>query len=248
MLSASSVTTFLRCGVQWEFAYVKRIRSAPTIKQIIGIGAHDAFEQNLAAKMVTKIDLPESVVRDAFSDSYDHLLGDVEVPAEDPGVAKDQGLRLVSKQHTEIAPGIQPVLVEAPIQFEINGVIWTGTLDLKDGKGVVRDWKTSVRKPSSPAQYQLAMTGYAIGARELTGEIETDVQLDFLVRYKKQEPGYYPIPSGGPIPDSAYAQFANIVGRVQQLIMAGRFVPNGLQNNACSWCGYRDICPDYNQR
>lgn len=251
MLSASSVATFLRCGVQWEFAYVKKVISPPTVRQALGIAAHDAFEENLLTKMVTKVDLPEELVLDAFSDSYDRQVDDMKGffdPKDPPGTAKDQGIKLVQKQHREISPGIEPMLVEAPIQFEINGVIWTGTIDFVDGKLRVRDWKTGARKPQSAANYQLAMTGYALGFRELSGQTEADVQLDFLIRYKKQEPGYFPIPSGGPVPDRAIQVFSDTVGLVQEAVLAGRFIPNGLQNNACSWCGYTAICPYYNQR
>lgn len=246
MLSASSVTTFLRCGVQWEYAYVKKVRARPTVKQVLGISAHEAFEHNLLTKQVTKIDLPEDVVLDIFSTAYDRQVYDATYDEDDPPEdAKDQGVKLVRKQHLEIAPSIEPMLVEAPIQFEINGVIWTGTIDFVDGKLRVRDWKTSKRKPSSASNYQLAMTGYALGFRQMTGQIESDIQLDFMVRYKKQDPAYYPVPAGGPVPDRAIHMFAETVARVQELIMAGHFVPNGLQSNACSWCGYREICPFY---
>lgn len=249
MLSASSVATFLRCPTQWDFAYVKKIRSPPTVRQAVGIAAHDAFEENLLTKMVTQVDLPVEFVKDAFSDSYDTMVGEMGGIFEEkdpPGTAKDQGIAIVEKQHLEIAPSIVPVLVEAPIQFEINGIIWTGTIDLVDGRGRLRDWKTSAKKPSSGANYTLAMTGYALGYREMTGEIETDVQLDFFVRYKKQEPGYFPIPAGGPVSDRAVLVFADIVSRVQAAIMTGVFPPHGLQNNSCSWCGFRDICPYFN--
>lgn len=202
----------------------------------------------MLTKVVTEIDLPEDYVLDVFSTAYDEQVREVHDPQEDPGAAKDQGIRLVSLQHNEVAPGIQPVLVEAPIQFEINGMVYSGTLDFSDSRGRVRDWKTTARKPSNPNSYQLAMTGYALGYRELTGETETDIQLDFFVRYKKKEPAYYPIPAGGPVPDRAIAIFADTVARAHDAIMAGRFVPNGLASNACSWCGFRDICPYYNQR
>lgn len=253
MLSASSVATFLRCQHQWELAYVYKIRALPTIRQAVGIAAHDAFETNLLTKMVTQVDLPEELVLDAFSDSYDAQVDEMKGsfdPKDPPDRAKDQGIEIVRKQHREVSPEVTPVLVEAPIQFEINGVIWTGTLDLVDGKGRLRDWKTSQRKPSSAANYQLAMTGYALGYREMTGEVETDVQLDFFVRYKKQPPGYFPIPSGGPVPDRAISTFAEITAKTQEAIMSGIFVPNGLQNNACSWCGYAasGACRYYNPR
>jgi RecB family exonuclease len=253
MLSASSVSTYLRCGKQWEFAYVQKIKAPPTVRQALGIAAHEAFEENMLTKMVTQIDLPLEAVQAAFSDSYDRQVLDMEGvydPDDPPARAKDQGIQLVSMQHRDIAPGIMPLLVEQPIQFEINGVIWTGTIDLVDGRYVLRDWKTSQRKPSSTASYLLAMTGYALGYRQASGQIESDVQLDFMVRYKKKEPAYYPVPSGGPVPDHAIHSFADTVGRVQAAIMSNIFLPNGPQSFACSWCGYgaAGLCPYYDPR
>lgn len=248
ILSASSITTFLRCGVQWEYGYVKQIKAAPTVKQSLGIAAHEAFEENMLGKLVSTIDLPEQAVLDVFSGAYDRLLLEVEDPAEDPGQAKDQGVRLIQKQHREIAPGIMPVLVEAPILIEVDGIPYSGSIDLTDDKGRVRDWKTSARKPTDGGTYQLAMTGYALGYRSLTGLVETDVQLDFLVRYKVKDPAYYPIPAGGPVSDGAVAVFADTVARVYEAINAGRFTPNGLTSGACSWCGYKAMCPYYNNQ
>lgn len=253
VLSASSMATFLRCGKQWEFAYVHQLRIPPTVKQSIGIAAHGAWEENLLVKMSAHVDLPEEAVVAAFTDEYDRLAEDFVDPDEDPGAAKDQGVRLIQKHHRDIAPGIIPLLVEQPVKFEINGIPYTGTLDyahdLTDPGGPKRvrvgDWKTSARKPSNGGTYSLGMTGYALGYRHLTGETEALVQLDYLVRYKRQDPAYYPIPSDGPVSDRAIAVFADTVAAVYEAIQANRFLPNGLSSGACSWCGFRKICPHY---
>ena len=250
ILSASSVSTFLRCGLQWEFAYAKRVRRPPTVKQQLGIASHSAYEQDMLVKLATGDNAAEDVVLDVFSDEYDKAWQDgflnlKEDPdeEEDPASAKDQQIRVIQKQHREIAPLIVPVLVEEPFIYTVNGVTYSGTMDLADSEKKVRDWKNVSKKPSGDGGYTLGMVGYAIGYRHLMGVRESEVQIDFLVRYKKKEPGYFPASSGGPISDEGISAFASTVERVYESIMHGNFVANGLQNNACSWCGYADICP-----
>jgi hypothetical protein len=196
------------------------------------------------------VNAAEDVVLDVFSDEYEErrrqgflTLKDDPEDEEDPQKAKDQQIRVIQKQHREIAPLIVPVLVEEEFIYTINGVDYAGTLDLFDAAGKLRDWKNVAKKPSGDSGYGIGMVGYAVGYRHLSGQRESEVQIDFLVRYKKQEPGYFPVSSGGPITDEAISSFASVVERVYETIMAGKFVANGLQNNACSWCGFRDICP-----
>lgn len=256
ILSASSVATFLRCGKQWEFAYVHRERRPPTVKQALGLASHDAYDQDMTAKLATGENLPEALVLDAFSTEYDRLALEFEKPDEDPGSAKDQQIKVVRKYRTDLAPLIEPVMVEESFIIEVNGLTYSGTLDLASIHRVkpdstrikVRDWKNTAQKPSDGGNYTFGMVGYALGYRVLTGDIEDEVQIDYLVRYKKKDPGYYPISSGGPVSQAAVESFAETLADVFDAIMAGRFVPNGLQNNACSWCGYAAICPAYRNR
>jgi len=242
VLSASSIQTFLRCGRQWYYAYVPEYRMPPSVRQTIGIAAHGAIEVNMHQKVVVGTDLPAADVLDAFSTQYDTLVAEVEDPEEDIAKAKDSGIALVDLHHRDVAPNIQPILVEQPIQFEVNGVPYSGVVDLVDDRGQVRDWKTTSRRPQ-PGAYLLNMVGYAIGYREQTGETESDVVLDYLVRTK--QPQYIPIKSGGPVSDDAIVRFADVVTDVAAAIQAGNFVPNGLTNGACSWCGYKSICKAY---
>jgi hypothetical protein len=248
VLSASSVTTFLRCGQQWMFAYIAGIKSPPSLKAARGIAAHKAVEVDMLEKLETGLDIDEADMVDAYSTAFDAEVANGY--RTDPGVTvgdiKDKGVELVQLYRREVAPTIEPLAVEMPIRFKINDVNWSGQIDLVQAGGnlspIVRDTKTTARRPS-PDSYLLAMTGYAIGARHALGEIERDVVLDYLVANKK--PVYHEVRYGGPVTDEQIAQFAGVVGSVDQAIRAGRFVPNGLVSGACSWCGFQAMCPAY---
>jgi RecB family exonuclease len=211
---------------------------------MLGIAAHEAVETNFSQKLVTRLDLPPEAVTAAFSDAFDRMVDEVDDdPKETKDQAKDSGVALIEKYQEEVAPTIMPLYVEQEIQFAIDGVPYAGFIDLVDDTGRVRDLKTTRRKPSSRQDYTLAMTGYAVGYRELTGKIETGITLDYMVR--TQKPYYYPAATNGPISDEGIATFATILSGVSESVQRGIFLPTGLNSGACSWCGYQKICPAF---
>jgi hypothetical protein len=246
IFSGSSLQTFLRCAKQWEYAYVYEYKRPPALRQVLGNAAHTAVETNYTQKVETRQDLPVDSVKDVFSDTFDALVVDAiidEEAAETPGQAKDSGIKVIDRYQSEVAPAIQPIWVEREVQFQIDDIPYSGTIDLVDELSRVRDLKTTKRRPSGPNNYLIAMTGYALAFRQETGEKESEIVLDYMVRTK--DPYYYPIYSDGPVSDDAIETFVGIVEMVNQAIKEGIFLPTGLTNYACSWCGYNDICPAY---
>ena len=227
-----------------EFAYVYELKRPPSIRMVLGQAAHTAAEVNYAQKIDTKVDLPLADTLDVFSTAFDAGASDAEPDkVESPGDAKDSGIKSVTVYQQQVAQGIQPVWVEHEGLVHINEVPYSYTIDLVDDRHRVRDHKYTRRKPQGRGDYRLNMIGYAMAYRHETGETEADVVLDYMVRTK--QPYHYPVASAGPVPDSAIATFANILELVAHAVKEGIFLPTGLTNHACSWCGYRDICPDY---
>ena len=262
ILSASSVSTYLRCPKQWEFAYIFKERRPPTIKQGLGIAAHTAYDYDLTGKLATGENWPKDLVLDAFSTEYDKMWteGFANLKAdpddeEDPGAAKDQQLRVIEKYVDDLAPDIDPVMVEEDFILDVDGMLYSGTMDLASRLWVavdaetereqvkVRDWKNTAQKPSDTSNYVFGMIGYVLGYRALSGKTEDEAQIDYLVRYKKKEPGYFPVSSGGPVSARAIEGFATTLRDVSDSIMKGSFFPAGLQNGACSWCGFKADLP-----
>ncbi len=236
---------------QWRFAYVVGIKSPPSLKAVRGIAVHRAVEVDMTQKMTSGVDIPVADMLDAYSDSWEAETADGFSGDEAPGEIKDGGVKLLKLYHREVAPTIQPVAVELPLQFDISGQTYTGQIDLieevvnDEGPAlVIRDTKTTGRRPSGN-NYLLNMTGYALGMRQQTGMVEADTVLDYLVATNK--PYYHEIRMGGPISDDDIRRFAGVVETVGTAINAGQFLPNGLVSGACSWCGYRDICPAYKE-
>jgi hypothetical protein len=248
VLSGSSLNTFLRCGKQWEYAYVLNLKRPPNIRQLVGLATHEAIEVDMRQKLETRENLPVDDVLDAYSTAFNRDAGDIEDPEEPIGDAKDSGVKLVLLHRDEVASKVQPALVEAQVQFEVDGIPYSGYLDLVDDEGYIRDTKTSARK-LDPDTYRLAMTGYAVGWRQSGVEqgldydetFESGVVLDGLIRTKKP---YYQR-EDITINEVDIKRFAGVVTAVSDAINAGTFVPNGVVSGACGWCGYADICPAY---
>jgi CRISPR/Cas system-associated exonuclease Cas4 (RecB family) len=246
VLSGSSINTYLRCPKQWEYAYVKRIRSRPTLRLAIGSAGHTAIERDLKQKLWTEQDLPLEEMQETFRDEFMKEALDAEDTAkETKGQALDSGVKSVSKWRRDVAPATEPIMVEEPIQYSLNGVPVSGTIDVVKKGDIIGDWKITAKTPEKKGNpgYLLSLVGYAIGFRKLTGRVETGLVLDHIVRLKT--PTHVPIESKGAVPDDSIRAYAGIVDDVARGIQGGNFPPSGLQGTACSWCGYRDICPAY---
>lgn len=207
----------------------------------------------MVQKITSYEDLPVDDMLDAYGTSWDEETKDGygQDPDEKPGEIKDAGYDLVRLYRKQVAPRIQPEIVELPIQFKINGQPYSGQIDLghrvfdpatRSSKLVIRDTKTTARMPQE-SQYLLNMSGYAISQRQVTGEIEADTVLDYLVATKT--PQYKELRMGGPITDQQIRRFSAVVGAVAESIKAERYVPNGLTSGACTWCGVQSYCPAY---
>jgi hypothetical protein len=230
---------FLECGAKWELIYVRGLRRPPSLRMALGTAGHAAAEKDLTQKIDSHVDLELDAVLDAFADSYNKEAADS--PDDNKGTwasYKDSGIAAMQVWHKDVAPTVQPTMVEEPVQFTINDIPYNGTVDLVDDKDRVRDWKFVGRKPGKGDQkYVLNMTGYAIGYRQKTGLIESGVILDHIVRTKT--PYYFPVESTSPVPDESIIAFADIVEQAYGTIQKGAFAPNGIRNGTCSYCPFR---------
>lgn len=255
VLSGSSLNTYLRCARQWELAYVQRMNRPPSLKMALGTAGHWAAEVDLRPKIETREDLPLDVVLDAFRDSFvKETVDSPEVPdkKETRPLMLDSGIEAMKVWHGQVAPTIQPIMIEEPVQFMLTvssrqgetNIPWTGTVDCVDEGIIVRDWKFVGKKPDPRSgDYILNMVGYTIGYRELTGGLENGFVLDHVVRTKT--PYHFPVIQEGPVPDESIMSFAGIAESVYNSIGAGSFPPTGLKSGACSWCGYKRECGYY---
>ena len=244
VFSSSSLTTLLRCGQQWKFGYVDRIKSPPNIRALIGTATHEAAEVNMRQKITSKVDLPVDDLLDAYATRFDAEAPLIESPQEPVPAAKDSGAKLVKLYHREVAPAIDPVAVEKPGKFQIDGREYSTVIDLLDQKprGVrVNELKTSMRT-NDGSQHMFQLIGSALAYRQDTGEVEEGLRMDLLVRTQKPK---VHVVNWGPLSPASIRVFANQIKYANRLATEGLFMANGIQNGSCSWCGYTAQCPAY---
>lgn len=147
-VSHSQITMWLRCPRSWEFRYVKGLKTPPSGALILGHSYHKALEVNYSQKVETGEDLSLTHVLDAFSDAWsDRMVKESEILWEGrrPGAMKDQGIDIVNRYHTEVAPTIQPVVVEGWYEKIISGTKFVGSVDLVDDQDERIDHKTAAQ-------------------------------------------------------------------------------------------------------
>jgi hypothetical protein len=221
---------------------MEKLRMPPSVRQLLGISAHSAVEHNYRQKVESREDEPLDVVLDVFGTTYDAVIGEVDNPEEHPGRAKDGGIGLLKMHHARVAPTVQPVMVEEPGQFTVNGTPFSWTIDLVDDEDLVRDLKTTLRAPD-PNAHWIQVVGYAAAFRQRTGRTEKGAVLDYLVRTK--QPQYVPV-HWASFDGSTLAAWSSQVKVARDMILAGHFPATGVaqgKRGPCSWCGFRPICP-----
>jgi CRISPR/Cas system-associated exonuclease Cas4 (RecB family) len=251
-LSTSQVEMFLRCPKQYEFRYIKGMKSPPTGALIQGSAIHNAFEVGYNHKKES----PESIIElDAVMDAYsdyvrNNLTNDVILDEETPEkVLRSQGEAIVERWHKDKLPYVQPTAVEKPFAAILNKIPVVGIIDLVDNvetegppNEVIVDNKTSgKRKTQDEADGSLQLSLYA-------AVTQVDIQrLDVYVRPRLTKKGMgeaklQEIHTMRTFRDIYWMQ--NIFSDIARAISTGVFPPTNPNNWTCSakWCGYWEYC------
>lgn len=220
VLSSSSVQTYLNCHLQWWFEYMAAIPGTRNEAMEVGIATHTLVEEYLLAKLGP---VP------AFN------------PAERVGHVWKEADRLLQVYPVSL---IDPWLVEAQYQYEIGGILYQSILDVAEKDGVVRDLKTTSKRPSRRSdRYRISMTGHALGFRVLTDMIETNIVVDYVVRTKTAY--HWPVELGQLSDDDVDLFEATLQG-VAEGIDKADFEPTGLESSwACAGCIHAAHCGPY---
>jgi RecB family exonuclease len=240
-ISASQINMFLRCPAQYKYRYIDGIILPPKSALTKGKAVHAGQEHNYKQKIDTLQDVKLSEVQEVTAAAFEEQASITEWDREeDPGKVKDSAVVLASLYHTEIAPTVQPILVEEKIEIPIAGTTLLGFIDVLDSKGYIRDTKTASKTPAeSEIDKSLQLTAYSMAHRELMGVPERGVKLDYLVNTKVPKV----VTLEAVRTEQDITRFTRIVERVKGAIDAKAFYPNP-GNQLCSekWCGYWAEC------
>ena len=112
-LSISQATRFLKCAHQWKLIYVDGKPQKTTIRMMNGTFVHAAVEKVLEARLETGATPSLELATDAYSDVFEKNKVLVEEwEGQEPGSAKDTGIRCTTTFHQKVAPSSTPIAVE----------------------------------------------------------------------------------------------------------------------------------------
>ena len=150
-ISYSQISMFDKCELSWYLKYVKGIAKPATIPMILGKAYHSALALNFRQKIHTAEDLPaEEVITEFTSSLIESISAEcIQVP-ENKSIEDytEPVERLLTHYIDTYAPGMQPLLVEQPLEKNIVGCNRkiVGILDLLTQEGILVDFKLSGKR------------------------------------------------------------------------------------------------------
>lgn len=253
-LSTTQLNMYLRCPHQWYLRYIKGIKIPPAGAMMQGRVYHEAVADDFKQKIETGKDMPFDELSDRFSDHWqrDVIVSEVNWEGEKPSTLKDEGFALLKCFHDEVAPKVQPKLVEEQkVKLVIPDVLeMVGITDVVDEKNRILDHKLSTREKSqSDADKDLQATVYLwlrpecktfifhqiIKKRPTQKMLVKDPETPSIIPYKNLV-----ITKRTPLQIERMVQ---MVSDTHTLMKAGVYPPR-CDSFWCSerWCGYWNVC------
>ena len=239
-VSASQINMYLRCPNQYKFRYVEGLVIPPGSALTRGKAVHAGQELNYQQKIETQKDLPLSDIQEFTAHKFEEYAEKTDFQKDDPGKVKDDAITLATLYHQEVAPNVQPMMVEERVEVPLADTVLVGYIDLIDTDGYIHDTKTVDRTPpAGEIEKSLQLTAYSLAYRELMGVEERGVKLDYLVNTKTPKV----VQQEAKRTQKDIDMFLYITNHVIDAIIGGVFYPNPT-NMMCNerWCGYYHRC------
>lgn len=247
VLSASSLDAYDECHYRWYLSYVESEAGEQSVAAAIGSAVHTAIEHHYKAVMLGE-PLDAKVIIDTYGLEYALNTAGIADPELPLDKALVWGRRALTTYLEDVAPTVEPVLVEHGELMDWDGVKVSGHLDVSDRRNVVHDTKIKKAKPRDPGRYLRAFVIYAEVHHVATGNEASDVQLDVIIRLKRDRPYHLPFNYGGPISQHDFDVTTASIHRVANGIARGDFRPTGLDEpGVCRYCPVKTVCAYYEE-
>lgn len=258
-ISHSALDLLARCGVAYEYRYVRGLKRPPGFALHVGRAVDASATANYRHRIEHAEPLPAEAVVDLARDTLEREIESAGVALTEEearagfaavkGLAVDQATGGAFVHHAAVAPRRDPAHVQRRVELDLTGedVGITCVVDLQERDGRVVDTKTSRRRPPADAadlSDQLSIYDLAIAVAENAPEdLVRPVALDYVVFRKG---GAEPLPPLVSVRGAAdRAQVALRMERALAVIRAGAFYPARPTDWWCSQeqCGYWTLCP-----
>jgi len=242
----------LKCGIQYEFRYIHKLRLPPSASLVRGKVSHEVCEDNFRQKIETKEDLPVEEVKDLFSthweeEKYAIAFTEKELDGSTPkkvmGQFKDTGIGMIEVFHKEQSPLILPEHVEKKfiIEFEGGYPHLMGIWDVLDEKNINELKFVSKSPPADDLLYDIQVTCEDYGYRNTFKKLPEKLIKRYTVATKIPKTV---VQEMGPRDDETIKRFLFRLENAMGIIERGQFQPAPIGSWWCSpdWCGYWQKC------
>jgi len=242
-ISPSQIAAYQKCGRQWMYHYVYRIKTPYSPSLVLGQSIHEALEINYKNKMFYQEDLSWSDVESHFVDAVRAREQETQWADSSQEEIIETGRKALKLYYDTVAVKIIPAQVEQKFTFPIMpGWEMTGIIDLIDSEGVIVDHKTSSKTSwnREKADRALGITIYAMSVSE-SRNLSQVVRIDSIVCAKK-EPKIEQFPSMRHADD--FARAMTVIRSMIKGLQAGIYMPAQEDHWCCSkkFCGYFERC------
>ena len=244
--SPSRIQDYLRCPALYWFRHVAPSEKEPASPEAaLGHAVHRAIEVLYQGAPLAQAaqQIPLDLAAE-LEGTRPPLNGDEEPP--DPEALAEEGRAMLALYAREVAARVNPVVVEQRVEVRAGDATLTVVVDVISADGMVRDTKTTKRKPSvGDLDSNLQATALSMAYRELLGEPERGIAFDYLIRrgpdrHGPRPPEYLELTTARNGAD--YDRFKRIVEGVMQAAARGNFYPNPVNKFGCRGCSFRERC------
>ena len=240
-VSASRLSTWQRCRLQFYFRYVAGIQKAPTPALHIGTVIHTVLQQwNLARWHKRQLNIEK--LRDIFSQAW-AIWQEGEQIEWDGKEEKSRSAAWNVLQHylrnTPITADEKPEAVEVGVEADLSAhglPTLVGVIDLVRSGGRIVDFKTSARTPDAKMLAHTTETQtstYGVLYREATGGKENGIELHHLIKTKKPK---FVMNEFGPVTEPQITRLFHVIEAYVNGLERDDFVPSpGLQCGSCEF-------------
>jgi CRISPR/Cas system-associated exonuclease Cas4 (RecB family) len=244
-VSASRLSTWQRCRLQFYFRYVGGIRKAPSPSLHIGTTVHTVLQQwNLARWHKRQLNI--EALKGIFSQAW-AIWQEGETIEWDGKEEKSRSAAWNVLQHylrnTPITADEKPEAVEVGVEADLSAhglPILVGVIDLVRSGGRIVDFKTSARTPDPKMLAHTTETQtstYGVLYREATGGKENGIELHHLIKTKQPK---LVVNEFGPVSEAQITRLFHVIEAYVNGLQRADFVPSpGVQ---CASCEFFQEC------
>jgi hypothetical protein len=249
---ASALSTYLGCGMQYQYSYVEGHWTPATSRMVTGTIIHRGIEHILTARMADGLVSEDDVAMCVSAAVMEELGRDVKWTDEesaDLAAARERIARRaldgIGAFRSKMA-NLVPAAVEQDFRIECTkwGFGLAGRIDCIATDSTVWDWKTSEKSGNQKdADRSTQLTIYGLAMRATSGAFPVGFGIGKIVVTPSGRPHMDVYPTTRE--DVDYVACIRRIRQATRAVRAGVFLPCAQDEWRCSedWCGHWDRCP-----